>query len=145
MIRTHILILIIACNEVLYIYSLNKDTSKATFGVFSEGQYFTASLFDKRFHQCSREDNCNFVAKNLKTSIFSKYVNEGHLPEERKNFIIFKKNFAIFKKKKCEYFCTGKEVSIFIKSLRRKNTFCSTIELSTLQDNRLFHKTIGIE
>ena len=104
MIRILILNLIIACDEVLYIYSLNKDTAKATFEVFSERQYLTANLFVKSFHQCSMEDNCNFVAKNLKTNIFSKYVDEDHLPEERKNFIIFKKNLVIFEKERSEYF-----------------------------------------
>eukprot|EP00112_Aurelia_sp_Birch-Aquarium-sp1_P001270 Seg1132.1 transcript_id=Seg1132.1/GoldUCD/mRNA.D3Y31 product="Xylosyltransferase oxt" protein_id=Seg1132.1/GoldUCD/D3Y31 len=91
MTRILILNLIIACNEVFFICNSAKDSSKATFEVFPEGQYFKANLFDKSFHQCSMEGDCNFVAENLKTSIHLKYKNEDHLPKDRKNFAIFKK------------------------------------------------------
>eukprot|EP00112_Aurelia_sp_Birch-Aquarium-sp1_P016560 Seg377.4 transcript_id=Seg377.4/GoldUCD/mRNA.D3Y31 product=Fucolectin-1 protein_id=Seg377.4/GoldUCD/D3Y31 len=43
----------------------------------------TTSLFQKAFHQCSIEDRCRYVIKNLKTNEYSKALSEHELPENR--------------------------------------------------------------
>ncbi len=101
MIRMLLICLSIASFSVLHICSLTKDASKATFELYSGESHGTMTrLFDKIFHQCSLEDDCNFVAKNTNTNSFKKYSHEANLPKDRKTLIIFKKLLMNFEKKK---------------------------------------------
>ena len=96
MTRILLLRLTVACASVLHIWSINKDSSKATFELYSGELHGTDKiLFNKIFHQCSLEDDCSFVVHDKKNS-FKKYSRESNLPKDTERFIVFKKKLANF-------------------------------------------------
>lgn len=96
--------LIIASVMVLHTCSLTKKSSNAIYDLYSGESHGTVTnLFHKSFHQCSLEDNCNFVVKNTKTNSFKKYSHAANLPKERKTYVIFKKRSVNLEKKIGKY------------------------------------------
>eukprot|EP00112_Aurelia_sp_Birch-Aquarium-sp1_P006493 Seg1716.15 transcript_id=Seg1716.15/GoldUCD/mRNA.D3Y31 product="Fibrinogen C domain-containing protein 1" protein_id=Seg1716.15/GoldUCD/D3Y31 len=49
------------------------------------------NLFHKSFHQCGKEESCNFVIKNLETDKYSKVEKISELPTNRTKFRTWKK------------------------------------------------------
>ena len=122
MIQTLLFCLTIASFSVSHICSLAKDNSKAIYELyFGESQGKMMSLMDKIFHQCSLEDDCNFVAKNTKHNSFKKYSQEADLPKDKKTLIVFKKTLIDFGMKETgKYLCSiflqnWSDLKIFVK------------------------------
>ena len=120
MTRILLFCLTIASFSLFHICSLTKDDSKAIFEFYSgESHGKMTSLMDKIFHQCSLEDDCNFVAKNTNHNSFKKYSHEADLPKDRKTFIVFKKTSINFEMEE-----TGKySYSIFLQNISDLKVF----------------------
>ena len=92
MTRVLIISFIVACCELAFISNLKKASSRASFELFSGEQDGTiTSLFHKSFHQCSLDDDCNFVARNKETNSYKKFYDQINLPKDMKKYVIFKK------------------------------------------------------
>ena len=50
-----------------------------------------SSLIHKSFHQCSMNETCSYVVKNIASGSFLLYNSEGDLPQNRKGLRIWKK------------------------------------------------------
>ena len=49
------------------------------------------SLFNKKFHQCSKDTECNFVVKNVQTNEFKTYKSEKDLPNVKQGLQIWRR------------------------------------------------------
>ena len=124
MIQILLFCLTVASWSVVQICSLTKDDSKAVYELYSGESYGKmTSLMDKIFHQCSLEDDCNFVAKNTKHNSFKKYSDEADLPKDRKTFMVFKETLINFEIEE-----TGKySCSTFLQNVSDLKTFVKLI------------------
>ena len=60
-------------------------------GKFDAGNGSSSILIQKAFHQCSMNQNCNFVVENLNTNEFFEFSSEEALPENRDMLKIWEK------------------------------------------------------
>ena len=49
------------------------------------------ALFNKHFHRCSLNEQCNFIVRNLKENTFKEVVNLKELPNDKRGHTIWKK------------------------------------------------------
>ncbi|XP_065071329.1 fucolectin-like [Rhopilema esculentum] len=72
----------------------NQGTSKSVFKEVHNPTQITTSMLHKIFHQCSLDNTCRYVVKDIKNHIFHRFRDEQDIPTERSNVVIWSKKQA---------------------------------------------------
>ncbi|XP_065052715.1 fucolectin-1-like isoform X2 [Rhopilema esculentum] len=72
----------------------SQSTRKSVFEEVHNPTQIKTSMFHKTFHQCSMDNTCRYVVKDIKNNIFYKFGDEQDIPTERSNLIIWSKKQA---------------------------------------------------
>ncbi|XP_065071303.1 fucolectin-1-like [Rhopilema esculentum] len=72
----------------------NQSTSKSVFEEVHNPTQITTSMLHKTFHQCSLDNTCRYVVKDIKNHIFHRFRDEQEIPTKRSNFVIWSKKQA---------------------------------------------------